>query len=157
MPNFQILKIRKGSHKSLKWEPVIRVQIKQAEDLFDWYLVRAVCNRQLSMFAICVVCGEWDLKDIRGQRSEANVSHTKRWERTGQVPPKWYFRLPQWPAVCSRLECKYTFQNIVRGRIRFDSDNSLFQWMWKGFSRRIPVPPRADSPEEKKSALRAIG
>jgi hypothetical protein len=132
LPEFTIENER--VHRSRRmFRPTLRIRIDSAADMFNWLLVRAAINRQISRFAHCVVCGRWELKKIAGQRSARIVEFVKRHpasetgERNLSKWPGYMFYLPAWPGLCSRDACKSKFNSIFPDRKRKGNPRSKFQ------------------------------
>ena len=107
-------------------QPRVRVTIRKLEDLFDWLLVRAIANFQLSRLALCVRCGHWVLKEIAGQRSQKLFDLLKKARKNNLPPPDICFRFPMWPALCGKPRCKNVFFKTLSEQIAFRYENFHF-------------------------------
>jgi hypothetical protein len=126
--------------------PFLELSVGSAEDVFDWLLLRAIANQQLSRFAHCVVCGSWTLKKISG-RGSAKLAYTepKKPNLDMKIWRSFRRRLPMWPALCDDKECKTLFHNVRRGRTKFKvedfsglRDKGIAQLKWSGKFSGVP-------------------
>jgi hypothetical protein len=85
-------------------------------DLFNWLLLRAAANFQVSRLAHCVVCGNWTLKKRANQRSAVKLGPLPSVDGSRRRAIE---ALPAWPALCGNSECKTLYHNVVSGRTSF--------------------------------------
>jgi hypothetical protein len=137
IPEFAIT--NKTRSESLKrFHPELKIRICSAADIFDWLLVRAAVNRQISRFGCCVVCGAWEVKKISGQRSQKKIDFlTKHFKSGARNWPKYILVFPAWPFVCSRSACKNRFTAVFPGpggkkpRAKFRDENFRGGLVWR--------------------------
>jgi len=123
IPAFTIKNLVVHQSRNL-FHPQLCIRVDSISDIFDWLLVRATANRQLSRFVHCVVCGAWLLKERAGQRSARVRKLERKFDREFQVnhkPPTWpdfMYSLPSWPGVCASLMCQSKFVSIFPDKKR---------------------------------------
>ena len=143
LPTFRLGIRKTGAEDRERIVPILELSLVSAEDVFDWLLLRAIANQQLSCFAHCVVCGDWTLKKISG-RSSAKVDYLKNNPQISKWP-LFLRKLPMWPALCDDNECKTLFHNVRRGRTKFKvedfpglRDKGITQLKWSGRFSDVP-------------------